>query len=120
MPVQGEVLPSTVLRFEEMTVRTAATMRSRAILKGATHSKFPVGLHQTELAAGQSPHPPHRHAHEEVLLLRGGTLAVNIAGHVTELAAGGVVYIASNEEHGWRNTGTADAQYFVLALGDDK
>jgi quercetin dioxygenase-like cupin family protein len=103
-----------------MMVRTSGKMRSRAILKGETHSKFPVDLHETELAAGQAPHPPHRHVHEEILMVRSGMVTVNIAGEVSELGAGGLAYIASNEEHGWRNTGSTDAEYFVLALGDDK
>jgi len=30
------------------------------------------------------------------------------------------VYIASGEEHGWKNVGSSQAKYFVLALGDDK
>jgi mannose-6-phosphate isomerase-like protein (cupin superfamily) len=117
---QGEVLASKALRSEDLPVRVSANMRSRAILKGETHSKFPVDLHSTELAAGPAPHPPHRHAHEEILLVKSGTVTVNIAGKTTELGAGSVAYIASNEEHGWRNTGTTYAQYFVLALGNDK
>ena len=117
---QSKILPSKAFRFEDMMVRASANMRSRAILKGETHSKFPVDLHQTELAAGQAPHLPHRHVHEEILMVRSGTVTVNIAGQVSELGVGGVAYIASNEEHGWRNTGSTEAQYFVLAPGDDK
>jgi hypothetical protein len=28
-----------------------------------------------------------------------------------------VVYAASNELHGWKNAGTTQARYFVIALG---
>jgi hypothetical protein len=27
--------------------------------------------------------------------------------------------VASNQQHGWRNVGTARAHYFVLAIGRD-
>jgi hypothetical protein len=29
------------------------------------------------------------------------------------------VYVASNEEHGWKNVGETQAHYFVLALGQE-
>ncbi len=52
-------------------------------------------------------------------MIREGTLEVTIAGRSTTLGAGSVAYVASNEEHGWRNSGTSPAQYFVLALGQN-
>ena len=33
---------------------------------------------------------------------------------------GSVAYVASAEEHGWRNVGAGRAHYFVLALGRDQ
>jgi quercetin dioxygenase-like cupin family protein len=38
----------------------------------------------------------------------------------TRVNAGSVLYLASNEEHGWRNPGPDPAQYFVISLGGDK
>ena len=94
-------------------------MRSRQIFNGKTHTSYTVDLHHTDLAAGAAPHPPHQHAHEEVLLIRQGTLDVTIGDAAQVLGPGSVVYFASNQKHGWRNPGPAVAQYFVLALGDE-
>jgi quercetin dioxygenase-like cupin family protein len=77
---------------------------------------LPVEMHITELAPGLPPHAPHHHAHEEMIMIREGTLEVTIAGRSTNWVRS-VAYVASNEEHGWRNVGTTRAQYFVLALG---
>jgi hypothetical protein len=33
------------------------------------------------------------------------------------VTAGSVVYVNSNEEHGWKNPGPERAQYFVMAIG---
>jgi quercetin dioxygenase-like cupin family protein len=55
--------------------------------------------------------------HEEVLLVREGTLEVTIAGQVTTLGPGSVAFVASGEEHGWRNTGNTQAHYFIVTLG---
>jgi quercetin dioxygenase-like cupin family protein len=52
-----------------------------------------------------------------MLLVREGTMEVTISGKTTTLGPGGVAYVASNEDHGWRNTGTTRAHYFVLTLG---
>ena len=84
---------------------------------GLTHTGFHIDLHETELAPGMAPHPPHHHEHEEMIMIREGTLAVTIAGKVTTIGPGGVAYVASNQEHGWRNSGTMHAHYFVVALG---
>jgi quercetin dioxygenase-like cupin family protein len=55
--------------------------------------------------------------HEEMLLLREGTMEITIEGKKSRLGPGGVVYVASNEEHGWQNVGTTPARYFIVALG---
>ena len=116
---QNKILESKALKFEDMAARSNGPMRSRAILKGETHGSLLLDLHETELDAGQAPHEPHRHVHEELLMIRTGTLDITIAGQTTRLGAGSVAYIASNELHGWRNSGATAAEYFVLALGVD-
>ena len=83
------------------------------------HAGLPIELHMTELAPGEAPHPPHHHVHEEMVILHQGTLEVTIMGHSVKLEPGSVAYVASGEEHGWRNVGTTPAQYYVLALGRD-
>ena len=113
-------LLSKSFRYEDLPAKANGENKSRAILNGLTHTDFPVELHETELAPGLAPHPPHHHEHEEMVLMREGTLEVTIAGRVTNLGPGSVAFVASNEEHGWRNVGGDRARYFVLALGTKK
>ncbi len=68
-------------------------------------------MHMTELPAGQAPHPPHHHEHEEMVMIVEGTLEVTISGRSVKLGPGSSAYVASNEEHGWHNTGTSRALY---------
>jgi quercetin dioxygenase-like cupin family protein len=82
--------------------------------------RYTVGLHENELPAGQSPHPPHSHLHEEMLLVREGVMEVTVNGRATRLGPGSVAYLSSNQEHGYRNAGTKPATYFVLAPGSDQ
>jgi quercetin dioxygenase-like cupin family protein len=55
-----------------------------------------------------------------MVIVRDGTIEVTIAGRSANLGPGSAAFVASNEEHGWRNVGTTRAQYFVLAFGQDK
>lgn len=120
VPASAEALPSKTFRLEDLPVRKGKTTATRQMFKGTTRSGYQLDLHETELLPGQAPHPPHRHAHEEMLLIRDGVLEVKIGTGTAQYGPGSVVYVASNEEHGWRNVGKTSARYFVLALGDDK
>ena len=114
-----KALPSKAFKFEDLPVRVSGENQSRAVFNGETHSAFAIELHMTDLGPGQAPHPPHKHVHEEMLMLQKGALDATISGQTTRLTAGSVIYLASNDEHGWRNPGPERAQYFVLALGHD-
>ena len=114
---QKQPLASATFKYEDLPVRANGQNRSRQILNGGTHTGYPVELHETELAPGMAPHPPHQHAHEEILMLREGTLEVTISGKKTIMGPGSVAWVASNDHHGWRNVGEGRARYFVMALG---
>jgi quercetin dioxygenase-like cupin family protein len=114
---QKRALPSKVYQFEELPVKVNGQNKSRAVLDGALHTGVAVELHITELGPGQAPHAPHKHEHEEILMLRSGQLDVTISGQTSRATAGSVVIVASNEMHGWRNPGSDSALYFVIALG---
>jgi quercetin dioxygenase-like cupin family protein len=116
-PDQSKRLPSKMLRFEDLPVKANGPNQSRPVLDGRTHTGFPVEVHITELAAGQSPHPPHRHVHEEIMMLQTGMLDATVNGVTKRMTAGSVFYVNSNDEHGIHNPGPDRAQYFVIALG---
>ena len=110
-------LTSKVYKYEDLPVKPNGANEGRSVLDGKTHTGYPVELHITDLGPGMAPHAPHHHTHEEILMLRSGQLDVTIQGVTTRASAGSVVYVNSNEEHGWKNPGPARAQYFVIALG---
>ncbi len=115
----SNVLPSKVFVFEDIPVRNSGPEgqnKSRKVMEGSTHGGFYIESHITQLAPGLSPHPPHRHVHEEILMLREGTLDVYINGKTTRATAGSVCYMGSNEEHSVKNVGTTPAMYFIVEL----
>jgi len=113
------VLGTRVFRFEDLPVRESGPVRIYQVFTGTTHAGFMLDMHESELAAGEAPHAPHRHVHEELILIREGSLELTVTGKKTLLGPGSGVYVASGEDHGFRNPGSAPAKYFVLALGQD-
>jgi mannose-6-phosphate isomerase-like protein (cupin superfamily) len=111
-PIQSFAKP-----YDTLPVHQNGANASRPILDGMTHSNDHMEVHETTLAPGSSPHPPHQHAHEELFLMMQGQLAVTIAGKTTTIDPGGAAFVHSGELHGVRNPGTIPAQYFVVAMG---
>jgi quercetin dioxygenase-like cupin family protein len=111
------VLPSQCFKYEDMVVKKNGENESRNVFDGLTHANTQVDIHLTSLGPGQMPHAAHHHVHEEIVMLRSGQLDVTIEGKTTRVTGGSVVYVHSNEEHGWKNPGPGRAEYFVLATG---
>ena len=113
------ILRTRAYPFETLKVHEAESTKTWPILKGNTHAGVLLDLHETELAPGAAPHPPHRHAHEEMLFVREGEVELILAGGTTRLGSGSCAYLASNDLHGYRNPGNVPAKYFVFAIGNE-
>ena len=111
-------LVSKVYPLADLKERKSGENSFWSILKGETWAGCPLEVHESSLAPGASPHPPHHHAHEEMFLVREGTLEVTIAGQTARIGPGGAAYVASNDQHGIKNVGETAALYFVLAVGN--
>jgi quercetin dioxygenase-like cupin family protein len=110
-------MKSQCFKFEDLKVKVNGQNKSRAVLNGPTHSGFRFDMHMTELGPGQMPHAAHHHEHEEMIMIQTGTLEVTINGKSEKLGPGSTAFVATNEEHGWKNVGDTPAQYFVIAFG---
>ena len=109
-------LTSKVYEFADLPVHHGRTNTSRPVLNGLTHEDCRLEIHESDLAPGNRPHPPHHHRHEELFFVRQGTLEITINGKSSKAGPGSVAFVASNNEHGIRNAGDDHAQYFVLAI----
>jgi mannose-6-phosphate isomerase-like protein (cupin superfamily) len=116
---QDQSLSSFVTPFDKLEAKKTGTNTMRPILNGKTESGAQMEVHETILAPGSSPHPPHRHKHDELFLISKGSLEVTIAGKTSTIGPGSAAYVHSGEEHGVRNSGSVDAQYFVVATGTE-
>ena len=114
---QDNPLPSAMYPFETLVSRKGSTTEIRNVLKGHLATSEALEVHETTLAPGSMPHPPHRHVHSEMWLIREGTVELTVEGKSTQMGAGSVGFVRSNDEHGIKNVGASPAVYFVVAIG---
>ena len=105
--------------FDRLRVHTSSTAVTRGVLKGKLSTGESVEVHETTLPPGAAPHPPHRHTHSEMWLIREGTVDITVNDSTTRLGPGSVGFVRSNDEHGIKNVGLVPASYFVVAIGPD-
>ncbi len=116
---QSPPLQSFIAPFADMKIHSNASTAIRPIADGQTAEGAHVEVHETQLNPGAEPHPPHRHKHEEFLLLMKGQIEVTVDGETSTLTPGSVGFWKSMSLHHLRNTGPEVAQYFIVGLGND-
>ena len=114
---QEGALPSKAYPFEKLPVHTENDAQFRDVLKGKLATGESLEVHETTLPPGGAPHPPHKHVHSEMWLIREGTVELFVDGKTFRLGPGSVGFVRSNEEHGIKNVGATAASYFVVAIG---
>jgi mannose-6-phosphate isomerase-like protein (cupin superfamily) len=102
-------LPMEDYRFEGKPVG-----RVGAYFAGDTpgSTKFITGRFLLE--PGQTPHPPHRHPEEEVMIIESGHGEIVCDGKTTKVGPGSAMYTAPDAEHGIVNTGTEPIVFYFI------
>lgn len=115
-PVMAQApLKSTVFPADSARVRPGGGSQ-RSIVDTVTATLAKLEMHESTLAPGKSAHAPHRHAHEELLLVTSGAVEV-LQGETHRVARpGDVIFMSSNELHGLTNTGSVNATYLVIRI----
>ena len=116
----GSSLPthSEAFSYDKLPVNSSPNgAATRPVLRGTLPTGETIELHETTLMPEQMPHPPHKHVHTELMLIREGTVEFLMDDKTERIGPGGVAYAASNTLHGLKNVGTIPANYFVIAIG---
>jgi len=130
----GWLLPALAARAAAQTTAAVATMTSKAydssripyqgddkkkgrqFFLAATHAGFRIECHETVLGPGLETHPPHKHEHEEIMIVVAGTVEANLNGVKQTVPPGSVVVFGSNQMHNARNAGATPSRYYIVEL----
>jgi XRE family transcriptional regulator, regulator of sulfur utilization len=86
----------------------------RQVMRAPTPTLDELEIHISTLEPGKSPHAPHQHQHEELLIIKDGTLETFQSGAKRRVGPGGIIFQASNELHNVTNVGQFPATYYVI------
>src|ERR1051325_10257223 len=114
---QQPSLPSTMYPFNQLPVHTSGPAAIRSVLQGKLASGESLEVHETTLAPGGAPHPPHRHPHSEMWLVREGTVEISVNNTSTRLGPGSVGFVGSNDEHGIKTWARLQPRILLLPSG---
>lgn len=113
-----EVMSGTVaigqLKMAEFKDGETVVGQNGVYLAGDTpgSTKFMTG--RFVLNAGKSPHAPHVHAEEEVMVIESGHGEIVCDGKTTPIGPGSVMYSAPNVRHGITNTGDEPIVFYYV------
>jgi XRE family transcriptional regulator, regulator of sulfur utilization len=108
------VMHSCVFNWADLKVTPTKQGERRSVFDAPTPTLTEFECHITTLNPGESPHPPHHHPDEELIILKEGTVEAMQGDKTNVVTAGGIIFEASNEVHGLHNIGTNQATYFVF------
>jgi mannose-6-phosphate isomerase-like protein (cupin superfamily) len=66
------------------------------------------------LDPGKTPHAPHTHAEEEVMIVESGTGEIFCDGKTTKVGPGSVMFTTPNAPHGITNTGANPLVFYFV------
>lgn len=118
-PAEKKLKPtigSSVFKWEDLKLRPTPNGERRDVSDNPTPTFSVFECHITTLNPGKASHDPHRHAQEELILVKEGTLEVHLNGKTQNAGPGSVFFYASNDAHAVRNVGATRATYWVINL----
>jgi mannose-6-phosphate isomerase-like protein (cupin superfamily) len=123
-PRIGSREPATEIlhTFDELPKGDATTgWKPHHIFHGSTRSLDFLTVHASVLSPGHSPHPPHAHPEEEILIVLDGVADCVIADDVDDhsprvevLGRGELVYYPAYQYHTIRNSTQRPITYFMM------
>jgi quercetin dioxygenase-like cupin family protein len=113
-PARGDVMGSSVFDWTTLPVQKTKVGESRRVCQAPTATLDELECHITTLNPGETPHPPHKHPDEEIVIVKEGTVESLVNGMTRRVGPGSVIFQAANQMHSIRNVGEGPATYHVI------
>jgi quercetin dioxygenase-like cupin family protein len=105
---------STVFDWQKLVPSPTKTGERRMVFDNPTATLENFHCHITTLNPGENTGPLHRHPQEELVIIKEGTIEVNIDGRKQTAGPGSMFFFAVNENENMTNVGKTPATYYVL------
>src|ERR1035437_1764014 len=105
-------LHSCVFNWADLKAVATKQGERRSVCDAPTPTLAEFECHITTLNPGESPHPPHRHADEELMVVKEGTLAALQGDKTNIVTAGGIIFWGGEEFNGAPRGGTTPRTAF--------
>jgi uncharacterized cupin superfamily protein len=113
-PPPSAPLQSTVIDGNSLKAVKTRNGERRDVFDGPTGTLDRLHGHITTLNPGENTGPLHRHPQEELVIIKEGTVEVNIDGRKQLATAGSIVFFGVNENENMTNVGQTPATYLVV------
>ena len=117
---EGLLMKSALFTWESVPETPTEQGARRTVFAAPTATLDELEYHTTTHKPGGSPHPPHTHKNEELIIVKAGAVEAYVNGEWKPAPIGSLIFFASMVPHTVRNTGTVPATYHVVnwaALG---
>jgi mannose-6-phosphate isomerase-like protein (cupin superfamily) len=84
----------------------------RIYFDGPTEQLKAMTAGSLELKPGMTPHAPHRHPEEEIMVITEGEGEISLEGKITRVGPGHMMYSAAGRLHGIINTGKVNLTFY--------
>jgi len=108
------VLGSAIFDWNSFTAKPNKTGAVRTVVQQPTATLDELEIHITTLNKGESPHAPHQHPDEELVIVKEGTVESLVNGELKRVGPGSIIFQAANQMHSIRNVGDGPATYHVI------
>lgn len=113
-PAAVEPMASTVIDWNTLVPKPTRNGQRRDVFDAPTGTLDRLHGHITTLNPGENTGPLHRHPQEELIVIKDGTLEINIDGRKQTAGPGSMVFFGVNENENMTNIGQVPATYLVL------
>jgi quercetin dioxygenase-like cupin family protein len=110
----NDKMASQVFLWESLKFVPSKTGARVMVFEEPTPTLDKFHCHISTLNPGENTGPLHRHPQEEFIVIKEGTLEVNIDGKKQIATAGSMIFYAANENENMTNVGKTPATYYVI------
>lgn len=110
----AETLPNTTRGAADAKVIREPFGDNRIYYDGPTAQLSAMTAGSLRLKPGMSPHAPHQHPEEEIMVVTEGTGEISVDGKPMPVASGSMMYCAAGTLHGIVNTGKSPLLFYYF------